>query len=160
MPVFIFHLLTISILLAFLPTHSLLTSYTLSSFLLRCRELVERDGVDVTHADNEGITVLHWAAINNRIPVASYIIQKGADVNAVGGELRSTPIHWATRWGCKDERRWGVRDQGVVDFKRYCVYSPRQGHLTMVVLLLRYGGNPELLDAEGKPCHGAILLSD
>lgn len=82
------------VLLAFLPTHSL---PALSSFLLRCRELVERDGVDVTHADNEGITVLHWAAINNRIPVASYIIQKGADVNAVGGELRSTPIHWATR---------------------------------------------------------------
>lgn len=82
------------VLLAFLPTYSL---PALSSFLLRCRELVERDGVDVTHADNEGITVLHWAAINNRIPVASYIIQKGADVNAVGGELRSTPIHWATR---------------------------------------------------------------
>ena len=82
------------VLLTFLPTYSL---PALSSFLLRCRELVERDGVDVTHADNEGITVLHWAAINNRIPVASYIIQKGADVNAVGGELRSTPIHWATR---------------------------------------------------------------
>lgn len=56
----------------------------------------------------------------------------------------------------------------MVDFKRYlcdCVYcSPRQGHLTMVVLLLRYGGNPELLDAEGKPCHAANvtlrLLSD
>ena len=28
----------------------------------------------------------------------------------------------------------------------------------MVVLLLRYGGNPELLDAEGKPCHAAIAF--
>ena len=27
----------------------------------------------------------------------SYFIQKGADVNAVGGELRGTPLHWATR---------------------------------------------------------------
>lgn len=33
----------------------------------------------------------------------------------------STPIHWATR----------------------------QGHLSMVILLLRYGANPETLDAEG-----------
>ena len=29
--------------------------------------------------------------------VCSYFIQKGADVNAVGGELRGTPLHWATR---------------------------------------------------------------
>ena len=39
-----------------------------------------------------------------------------------GGELTSTPIHWATR----------------------------QGHLSMVILLLRYGANPETLDAEGE----------
>jgi len=27
----------------------------------------------------------------------SYFIQKGADVNAAGGELMGTPLHWATR---------------------------------------------------------------
>lgn len=63
----------------------------------RCHELVEREGVNVTKADEEGITVLHWAAINNRIPVASYFLQKGADINAIGGELKSPPIHWAVR---------------------------------------------------------------
>ena len=40
-----------------------------------------------------------------------------------------------------------------------CVYAsipryscPRQGHLSMVVLLMRYGANPELLDGEGLTC--------
>ena len=28
----------------------------------------------------------------------SYFIQKGADVNAVGGELKGSPLHWATRY--------------------------------------------------------------
>lgn len=32
-------------------------------------------GEDVSKTDNENITVLHWAAINNRIAVASYLIQ-------------------------------------------------------------------------------------
>ena len=64
----------------------------------RCRELVEKEGADVNRGDDENITVLHWAAINNRIPVVSYFLQKGADVNAIGGELKSPPIHWATRW--------------------------------------------------------------
>ena len=51
-------------------------------------------------------------------------VQKGANPNVTGGELASTPIHWATR----------------------------QGHLSMVILLLRYGSNPETLDAEGMLC--------
>ena len=38
--------------------------------LERCRELVERGMVDVRQGDVEGITPLHWAAINNRFPVA------------------------------------------------------------------------------------------
>lgn len=38
--------------------------------LQRCIELVERENVSVVNGDEEGITVLHWAAINNRIPVA------------------------------------------------------------------------------------------
>ncbi len=28
----------------------------------------------------------------------SYFIQKGANVNTLGGELQSAPIHWATRY--------------------------------------------------------------
>ena len=43
--------------------------------LSRCRHLVEVCGEDVTKGDGENITVLHWAAINNRIAVASYLIQ-------------------------------------------------------------------------------------
>lgn len=89
------------------PTSTL--SLVLLSFLLftysvyglifaRCRELVEKEGINVNKGDEESITVLHWAAINNRIPVVSFFLQKGADINAIGGELKSPPIHWATRW--------------------------------------------------------------
>lgn len=66
-------------------------------FIFRCHDLIEIEGADVTQGDEENITPLHWAAINNRIPVASYFLQKGADINAIGGELKSTPIHWAAR---------------------------------------------------------------
>lgn len=92
--------------------------------LERCRHLVETEGANVSLSDSEGITPLHWASINNRFAVASYFIQKGANVNAVGGELQSAPIHWAAR----------------------------QGHLGMVILLMRYGANPEILDKEGLNC--------
>ncbi|KAI3366488.1 hypothetical protein L3Q82_000622 [Scortum barcoo] len=61
----------------------------------RCRELVEA-GFDVRQPDKENVTLLHWAAINNRIDLVKYYISKGAIVDQLGGDLNSTPLHWAT----------------------------------------------------------------
>ncbi len=44
-------------------------------------------------------------------------------MDAIGGELCSSPLHWATR----------------------------QGHLSMVVLLVQHGADPNICDGEGKP---------
>ncbi|KAG0424619.1 hypothetical protein HPB47_028175, partial [Ixodes persulcatus] len=90
----------------------------------RCRYLVEVEGYDVNKPDAEDVTLLHWAAINNRREIVNFYISKGAVVDAIGGELRSTPLHWATR----------------------------QGHLSMVVLLMRHGADPSLVDGEGCSC--------
>ncbi|KAM3955026.1 LOW QUALITY PROTEIN: palmitoyltransferase Hip14-like [Aphomia sociella] len=89
----------------------------------RVKELVEA-GWDVNQPDRETVTLLHWAAINNRREIIQYLLAKGAAVDAVGGELRSTPLHWATR----------------------------QGHLEATVLLVRAGADAALRDAEGCAC--------
>ncbi|XP_067012868.2 palmitoyltransferase Hip14 [Anabrus simplex] len=91
--------------------------------LVRCRELVEA-GYDVNQRDSENVTLLHWAAINNRRDIIRYYISKGAVVDAVGGELLATPLHWATR----------------------------QGHLGSVTLLMQHGADPSLRDGEGCSC--------
>ncbi|XP_050679892.1 palmitoyltransferase Hip14 [Leptidea sinapis] len=89
----------------------------------RVKELVEA-GWDVNQPDHETVTLLHWAAINNRRDIIEYLVSKGARVDAIGGELQSTPLHWAAR----------------------------QGHLEATVLLVRAGANPGLRDAEGCGC--------
>jgi ankyrin repeat protein len=74
---------------------------------------------------NSNITLLHWAAINNRIEIARYLINKGVEIDAFGGELNSTPLQWA------------IRD----------------GKLQMVVFLLSQQAQPSLFDGEGKTNH-------
>ncbi|XP_064599843.1 palmitoyltransferase ZDHHC17-like isoform X2 [Liolophura sinensis] len=74
--------------------------------------------------DKENVSLLHWAAINNRGDIVRYYIDKGAIVDRFGGDLNSTPLHWATR----------------------------QGHLPMVVMLMSYGADPSLRDGEGCSC--------
>uniref|UniRef100_A0AAR2JH34 Palmitoyltransferase n=1 Tax=Pygocentrus nattereri TaxID=42514 RepID=A0AAR2JH34_PYGNA len=98
--------------------------------LERCKELVEA-GYDVRQPDKENVSLLHWAAINNRADLVKYYIAKGAVIDQLGGDLNSTPLHWAIR----------------------------QGHLQMVIQLLRYGADPSLADGEGyRGLHLAVLF--
>uniref|UniRef100_A0A3Q2R1V7 Palmitoyltransferase n=1 Tax=Fundulus heteroclitus TaxID=8078 RepID=A0A3Q2R1V7_FUNHE len=98
--------------------------------LERCKELVEA-GYDVRTPDKENVTLLHWAAINNRLELVKYFLSKGAVVDQLGGDLNSTPLHWAIR----------------------------QGHLPMVIQLMRYGADPSITDGEGyRSLHLAILF--
>lgn len=48
------------------------------------------------------MTLLHWASINNRKELVNLYINHGAQVDAVGGKLLATPLHWAVRyiWMC------------------------------------------------------------
>ncbi|XP_062608682.1 palmitoyltransferase ZDHHC17-like, partial [Saccostrea cucullata] len=87
--------------------------------MARVYELVE-GGQDVNEMDRENVSLLHWAAINNRLDIVRYLISKGAIVDKFGGDLDSTPLHWATR----------------------------QGHISMVVLLLGFGADPTLRDGQ------------
>ncbi|XP_063293374.1 palmitoyltransferase ZDHHC13 [Pelobates fuscus] len=103
---------------------------TQHGLLDRCMELVDA-GYDVRQPDNENVTLLHWAAINNRQDLVRYFISKGAVVDQLGGTLNSTPLQWAIR----------------------------QGHLQMVILLLRCGADPNLIDGEGYcSIHLAVLF--
>lgn len=86
-----------------------------------CRQYLETNLFDVNQRDPENVTLLHWAAINNQTGIVDYFISKGADINAIGGDLKSTPLQWATR----------------------------QGHLPMVVQLLKRGADYSTLDGEG-----------
>ena len=82
----------------------------------RCKEIIERDGFDVRKPDKDNITVLHWAAINNRKDLVKYYLSAGAIIDAIGGDLNSTPLQWAVR----------------------------QGHQSMIALLISNGAGKEM----------------
>ncbi|KAI9594733.1 ankyrin repeat-containing domain protein [Syncephalis fuscata] len=85
------------------------------------RQLIESGDNKVNDRDFQNVTALHWASINSRLEIVRYLLDQGAEVDAVGGDLLATPLHWACR----------------------------KGHLPISALLLERGANPGLKDAQG-----------
>ncbi|KAI9832637.1 MAG: hypothetical protein M1819_004222 [Sarea resinae] len=85
------------------------------------QRLFESGKFDASYRDETGLTPLHWAAGNNHYALCKFLIDSGADVNAVGGELESTPAMWATK----------------------------RCHCYVVNLLLQHGADPLLMDSQG-----------
>lgn len=61
------------------------------------RSLIESGKATALDRDNDRITPLHWAAINGQMAACRYILDQGAEVDAVGGDLVATPLQWAAR---------------------------------------------------------------
>ncbi|KAJ1920506.1 palmitoyltransferase akr1 [Tieghemiomyces parasiticus] len=89
--------------------------------LVLAAEITSRDPAAPTEADPQGITALHWAAINDHIPFARMLLDHGANPNAVSQDLRASPLHWACR----------------------------QNRVAMVAFLLERGADPTRADSAG-----------
>ena len=57
----------------------------------------ENYGMSPNFCDKDGCTLLHWAAINNRLQVAKYLVSRQGNVNSVGGMNGEIPLQWAVR---------------------------------------------------------------
>ncbi|VDK44413.1 unnamed protein product [Anisakis simplex] len=87
----------------------------------RLRHLLDTGICTPDTLDTDDCSLLHWAAINNRLEVAKLLIDRGCNVNTIGGVLASTPLHWAAR----------------------------HGHTRMVALLVSNGADLHIRDVEG-----------
>ncbi|KAF2091935.1 hypothetical protein K490DRAFT_70653 [Saccharata proteae CBS 121410] len=94
------------------------------------QKLFDSGKFDASYRDEQGITPLHWAAINNHYALCHFLLNAGADVNARGGDAVATPVLWAAK---------------------RCNYY-------VVALLLSKGADPLLTDDQGfNLLHSATL---
>ena len=61
------------------------------------QEVIGGRFVSANALDKTGCSLLHWAAINNRVVIARLLIEHGLAKSSPGGVLGETPLHWAMR---------------------------------------------------------------
>ncbi|KAF7289334.1 Palmitoyltransferase [Mycena indigotica] len=85
------------------------------------RDLILSGKAQATDRDPQNITPLHWAAINAQVPACRLLLEHGAEVDALGGDLVATPLQWAARGG----------------------------YLYVIQLLIAHGADPTITDSQG-----------
>jgi palmitoyltransferase ZDHHC13/17 len=133
-------------------TSGLITAVQFGDFRVVKEKIGSRLSPDTV--DDDGCSLLHWAAINNRVGISLYLIERGADVNIQGGLLMETPLHWAVRKNfyriCQLLIDHGadmtVRSNTGLDVIHLAC---QLGNMEMLFLLLSSGANPNSLNDVG-----------
>ena len=81
------------------PAHARARAAAQYGRLKELEEMLMSGEYNVNERDDEGCTLLQWAAINNRGPVLEMLLGKGADPKASGGILDENALQWAVRQG-------------------------------------------------------------
>ena len=63
--------------------------------------------------DSEGITLVHWAALNNKLAAMKFLVSIGADPDVPAGDMHATPLLWAVRYGLVYIADWLIREAKV-----------------------------------------------
>ncbi|KAI1319398.1 hypothetical protein F5Y16DRAFT_391004 [Xylariaceae sp. FL0255] len=117
-------------------------------------ELFKSPEFDATYTDDEGITPLHWAAINNQYAMCKFLIENGADINRKGGDSVATPLQWAAQrsnyYTVNLLLQHGA-DPLITDSQGYNTLhiSTFNGNVMLVVLLLHQGIPVDVVDTYG-----------
>ncbi|KXZ47536.1 hypothetical protein GPECTOR_34g695 [Gonium pectorale] len=127
----------------------------------KLRTFVEADPSSVNKPDENGYYPLQWAALNNRVPESTYLLQHGAHVNAAD-HTGQTALHWASVRGSlpvieallRHNADWEARDN-----RGYTVahVAAQYGQTAVLYhLALRWSADVDAPDNDGRtPLHWA-----
>ncbi|KAH3761235.1 palmitoyltransferase AKR1 [Pelomyxa schiedti] len=85
----------------------------------RVKQYIEEENVDVNSRDKEGATPLHWACYRGYMPLAKYLLSKGASIDPLTSTEGQTPLQWATiagfirivHWLTSEGAEFGISDK-------------------------------------------------
>ncbi|KAI8611832.1 ankyrin repeat-containing domain protein [Chytriomyces sp. MP71] len=139
----------------------------------RVSQLIDSKLANAIDVDKENCSALHWAAIvslcnprtacflrlhslkNNRITVAKYLLDNGAEIDLMGGDLLSSPLQWAARSGQIQMATYLMKrgaNPNLFDKQGYNTLhlAAHAGHAMMIVYLISMGMDVDILDTMGR----------
>ena len=107
------------------------------------RYLLEH-GMNANHRSWQEVMLLHDMAHDGSVQKARLLLDYGAEVDAIDGEYRSTPLGFAARWNQREValllvERGADTNRAGADWARPIAWARRKGHAEMIELLRTSG---------------------
>lgn len=105
--------------------------------------------------DKDGVSLLHYAAAENRNAVGSMLIKTGADMDLQDGIKGETPLHWAVRnkhfrfLEMMITRGADINAKSLHDGFTALHIACSMGDLRLIIFLLFYDADPNIQDRKG-----------
>lgn len=132
--------------------------------LLLVRHLLDSKKASVRDTDGSGVSALHYAALGNHTACIKHLLDRGAEVDVMGGPVAATALHWATRSGCTTAVHllltYGGADPLLTDGQGYNALhlAVHSGNAILVMYLLLYGDLTKLdVDSRDNDQHTALM---
>lgn len=118
------------------------------------RRMISSQEVSASSSDEDECSLLHWAAINNRVAMIVYLIEHGAKVNVLGGVLMESPLHWAVRKSFFRTVKVLVQNGADIALKSQEGISPlllacNLGNIEMAYFLIVHGADVNDINSTG-----------
>ena len=116
--------------------------------------------------DGKDISLLHWAALNNRTEIARVLLDRGVVVDQQGGLTGGSPLHWAAHSDSLAVLALLVRRAARLDLqdREGCLplhVAAGRGSTRSLVYLVARGQHVDSVDSEGRtPLMIALAKSD
>ena len=115
-------------------------------------DAISTQGISPNARDKEDCSLLHWAAINNRVAIVELLLKLGADVNVIGGVNREIPLQWAVRRGDAAKivsmliiHKSELNHRSIYGYDALYL-AAMAGHVHLAYLLLNAGANVNTTD--------------
>ncbi|ORZ23447.1 ankyrin repeat-containing domain protein [Absidia repens] len=130
------------------------------SFIL-IRNILDSKKASVGDTDVSGVSALHYAALGNHSVCVKYLIDRGAEVDFMGGQVPATALHWAARSGCIDAVHRLVNegaDPLLTDGQGYnALHLAVHSGNALLVMYLLYGDTKLDVDSRDRDQHTALM---
>jgi hypothetical protein len=117
------------------------------------KNILENDPTKLDAKDEDGYTALHWACMRAHWDITKYLIEKGADLNVIGGDS-GTQINWAVHHDnvaiiktlIENGAKLNIRNQWGMTELHTAIW---RGNIHVVEYLLDHGSDPNIKTNEG-----------
>ncbi|EMY13865.1 ankyrin repeat protein, partial [Leptospira weilii str. Ecochallenge] len=117
-------------------------------------KFLQQRGADLQAKTNSNISLAHYAALQENIPILKYLFEKGLDVNQQN-DYGETPLHWTVNYDCFKSAQFLLNYGAAINVQNWngrtvLHEASIREYQKLIKLFLEFGADRELTDQEGK----------